>query len=132
MEGTVKDCFTELSSIAPSILNHTFVEWKQQIFFRKCTQDMSDGEITEQIDFAEIYAVKEQDEIQSAHQSNKQITIVTGTSRPEPGRSTLYLSTICRVLGMYSSTFLGNLQYVYLYLSTFQMYFDFHVLLEYI
>ena len=31
---------------------------------------------------------------------------------------------------MYSSTFLGNRQY--LYLSTFQMYFDFQVLLEYI
>ena len=41
----------------------------------------------------------------------------------------LYLSTICKVLGMYSSTFLGNLQY--LYLSTFKMYFDFQVLLEY-
>ena len=33
---------------------------------------------------------------------------------------------------MYLSTFLGNLQYLYLYLSTFQMYFDFQVLLEYI
>ena len=66
MEGTVKDCFTELSSIAPPILNHTFVEWKQQSFFRKCTQDLPDGEITEQIDFAENYAVKERDEIQSA------------------------------------------------------------------
>ena len=33
---------------------------------------------------------------------------------------------------MYSSTFLGNRQYLYLYLSTFQMYFDFQVLLEYI
>ena len=31
-----------------------------------------------QIDFAENYAVKEQDEIQSAHWSNKQITVVTG------------------------------------------------------
>ena len=40
--------------------------------------------------------------------------------------------TICKVLGMYSGTFLGNLQYLYLYLSTFQMYFDFQVLLEYI
>ena len=27
MEGTVKDCFTELSSLVPSFLNHTFVEW---------------------------------------------------------------------------------------------------------
>ena len=59
-----------------------------------------------------------------------------GCLPPEPGRSTLYLSTsvlkstICKVLGMFSSTFLGNLQY--LYLSTFQMYFDFQVLLEYI
>ena len=51
---------------------------------------------------------------------------------PEPDRSTLYLSTICKVLGLYSSTFLGNLQYLYLYLSTFQLYFDFQVLLEYI
>ena len=42
------------------------------------------------------------------------------------------LSTICKVLGMYSNTFLGNLQYLYLYLSTFQMYFDFQVLLDYI
>ena len=42
------------------------------------------------------------------------------------------LSTICKVLGMYSSSFLGNLQYLYLYLSTCQMYFDFQVLLEYI
>ena len=75
MEGTVKDCFTDLSSIAPSILNHTFVEWKQQSFFRKCAQDMSDGEITVHIDFTE----KEQDQIQSAHRSNKQITVVTGT-----------------------------------------------------
>ena len=33
---------------------------------------------------------------------------------------------------MYSSTFLGNRQYLYLYLSIFQMYFDFQVLLEYI
>ena len=31
-----------------------------------------------QIDFAENYAVKELDEIQSAHWSNKQITVVTG------------------------------------------------------
>ena len=78
VEGTVKDCFTELSSIVPSFLDHTFVKRKQQGFFRKCTQDMSDGEITVQIDFAENYAVKEQDEIQSAHWSNNQITVFTG------------------------------------------------------
>ena len=44
----------------------------------------------------------------------------------------LYLSTICKVLGIYSSTFLGNLPYLYLHFGTFQMYFDFQVLLEYI
>ena len=42
------DCFTELCSIAPSVLNHTFVEWTQQSFLRKGMQDMSDGEITVQ------------------------------------------------------------------------------------
>ena len=78
VEGTVKDCFTELSSLVPSFLDHTFVKRKQQSFFRKCTQDMSDGEIAVQIDFAENYAVKEQDEIQSAHWSNNQITVFTG------------------------------------------------------
>ena len=48
MEGTVKDCLTELSSSTPSFLDHTFVEWTQQSFLRKGMQDMSDGEITVQ------------------------------------------------------------------------------------
>ena len=39
---------------------------------------MSVGEITVQINFAENCAVKEQDEIQSARWSNKQITVFTG------------------------------------------------------
>ena len=58
--GDFKDYFTELSSTVPSFLDHTFVKRKQQSFFRKCTQDMFDGEITVQIYFAENYAVKEQ------------------------------------------------------------------------
>ena len=82
-----------------------------------------------------------------------------GVCSPEPGRSTLYLSTSVLKYNLKStwnvlnatvllfivpkygrqndevqvvSTFLGNLQYLYLYLSTFQMYLDFQVLLEYI
>ena len=62
MEGTVKDCFTELSSLVPTFLDHTFVQRKQQRFFsRKCTCLMVRSV---QFDFAENCAVKEQDEIQ--------------------------------------------------------------------
>ena len=45
------------------------------------------------------------------------------------GIAHMYL-TICEVLGMYLSTFLRNPEY--LYSSTFQKYFDFQVLFEYI
>ena len=49
LEGTVKDCFTELRSNVPSFLDHKNLLNRNSSFFRKCTQDTSDGEI----DFSE-------------------------------------------------------------------------------
>ena len=60
------------------IKKHEYIRRTQQKYFTECMTQAALGEIVVvQVDFAENYRTLEQDEIQSAHYSYKQVTVFT-------------------------------------------------------
>lgn len=76
-EGTIKDVFVSLRSKMPNFLEHVFVKRKQSNYFEERKSNLQQGEAVVQVDFAENYSCKNQDEIQSAHWHQEQITLFT-------------------------------------------------------
>lgn len=76
-EGTIKDVFISLRSKMPNFLEHVFVKRKQSNYFEERKSNLQQGEAVVQVDFAENYSCKNQDEIQSAHWHQEQITLFT-------------------------------------------------------
>ncbi|CAB4041133.1 Sentrin-specific protease 2 [Paramuricea clavata] len=76
-EGTVKDVLTSLQTKLPSFLEHVFVKRHQAAYFEEKLNSIEDDEAVIQVDFAENYTWKFQDEIQSAHWNQQQVSLFT-------------------------------------------------------
>ncbi|CAF3102305.1 unnamed protein product [Rotaria sp. Silwood2] len=76
-EGTVKECVQCLSQQIKKYLNHVFIKRQQSKFFEQMKDNSDDKSIVIQVDYADNFAIEEQDAIQSAHWSTKTISIFT-------------------------------------------------------
>ena len=76
-EGTINDVFISLRSKLPNFLEHVFVKRKQSSYFEERKSNLQVEEAIVQVDFAENYSCKHQDEIQSPHWNQQQITLFT-------------------------------------------------------
>ncbi|EDO29585.1 predicted protein [Nematostella vectensis] len=76
-EGTVEEALDCLSEKIPSFLEHVFIKRKQSAFFEDSIANLNENEAVVQVDFSENYACQHQDEIQSAHWCQEQVTLFT-------------------------------------------------------
>lgn len=79
-EGTTQDCIQDLKSTLPIFLQHVFVKRKQSQEFKTKRDGLNSEQLILQIDFAENFSCKEQNEIQAAHWNHGQVTIFTAVS----------------------------------------------------
>ena len=75
--ATVGDIFSDLESKLNSFLVHRYVKREQAVTFAKMISECNGSSVTLQVDFSENATLIEQDEIQSAHWTHKQVTIFT-------------------------------------------------------
>lgn len=78
-EGTIKNLIDVLFGLLPLFKKHVYVNRMQKKHFRSLRNDLQIDETTAviQIDFAENFSIRRQDEIQSAYFQNEQISIFT-------------------------------------------------------
>lgn len=76
-KGTVIQCVKQLQKKTPQYLWHVFVKRKQSGYFDHIKENADDTTVVCQVDYAENYTLQDQDQIQSAHWSKKQISIFT-------------------------------------------------------
>ncbi|CAF2039332.1 unnamed protein product [Rotaria magnacalcarata] len=76
-EGSVVECVNVLSNKIKDFLFHTFVKRQQSQFFEMSKTNVTDKRCLLQVDYSENYSIVEQNEIQSAHCSKKQLSIFT-------------------------------------------------------
>lgn len=79
VEGTVGECFEVLVTKMPHFLLHTFIKRVQADEFKSERESVKDDpdKVVIQVDFAENYTAKLQNEIQSAYWAYSQVTIFT-------------------------------------------------------
>ena len=75
--GTVEDAIQSLEDQMPYFLQHVYVKRQQSAFFHEKKANLSQHEAIVQVDFAENYTCRHQDEVQSAHWHQKQVTLFT-------------------------------------------------------
>ncbi|CAF1049158.1 unnamed protein product [Didymodactylos carnosus] len=75
--GNVDEAVLSLKSKVEHFLFHVYVKREQSKYFEKLTTEVSDEKIILQVDFAENFNMKEQDEIQKAHWNTKPLSIFT-------------------------------------------------------
>ncbi|XP_033100548.1 uncharacterized protein LOC117104010, partial [Anneissia japonica] len=78
-EGTTDDLRSYISSILPQFLEHCYVKRKQAASY-KLQRDAIESSVDEallQVDFSENYTCQYQDEIQSAHWQQHQVSLFT-------------------------------------------------------
>lgn len=76
-EGTIGDVVESLQNKIPSFLQHVFIKRQQSSYFQEKLTNLDKEEAVVQVDFAENYACRYQDEIQSAHWHQEQVTLFT-------------------------------------------------------
>ena len=84
MSGKVKDLYDHISSISTKFLHHYHIKRQQAKSYQsdKELASKKDSKIVVlQMDFAENYSCSAQDEIQSAHWNQNQVTLFGGGSR---------------------------------------------------
>lgn len=84
--GTVKDLIKELDSKTLKFKFHVFAKNEQSQYFDTKIKESTQEEVVLQIDFAENFAILNQDEIQSAHWSHLQVTLFTGCAWANQGQ----------------------------------------------
>ena len=77
IEGTLEEAIDELNKSLKRFKTHVHIKQNQSDAFKQAKQNVEAGEIVLQIDFAENFQAVNQDEIQSAHWNQQQITIFT-------------------------------------------------------
>lgn len=75
--GTVDEAVLLLKSKVEHFLFHVYIKREQSKYFEKLKTETTDEKIVLQVDFAENFNMKEQDEIQSAHWNSKSLSIFT-------------------------------------------------------
>jgi hypothetical protein len=75
--GSVDEAILLLKSKVEYFLFHVYIKRKQSNYFEKLKEEVSDEKIVLQVDFAENFNMKEQDEIQKAHWNSKPLSIFT-------------------------------------------------------
>ena len=75
--GTLKTCLALLQNQLPTFLVHVYIKRKQSQHFEEEKLHADGHHVVVQVDFAENYAIIQQDEIQSAHWSHGQVSIFT-------------------------------------------------------
>lgn len=81
-EGTTEDLFNHISSLVPQFLRHCFIKRMQAEYYQKqreaITSEQSDSSVALlQVDFSENYTCIYQDEVQSAHWQQHQVSLFT-------------------------------------------------------
>ncbi|CAF1552840.1 unnamed protein product, partial [Didymodactylos carnosus] len=76
--GSVDEAVQLLGSKIEHFKFHVFVKREQSKYFEKLKAEVTDEKVMCQVDFAENYGMKEQDEVQSAHWYTKTMSIFTG------------------------------------------------------
>ena len=76
-EGTVGDALLKLQEKIPSFLQHVFIKRQQSLYFNETLKNLNEEECVIQVDFAENYSCSHQDETQTAHWSQEQVTLFT-------------------------------------------------------
>ncbi|CAF3259812.1 unnamed protein product [Rotaria sp. Silwood2] len=75
--GSVDEAVLLLKSKVEYFLFHVYIKREQSKCFEKLKEEASDEKIVLQVDFAENFNMKEQDEIQKAHWNSKPLSIFT-------------------------------------------------------
>jgi len=75
--GNVDEAVLLLKSKVEYFLFHVYIKREQAKYFEKLKTEVSDEKIVLQVDFAENFNMKEQDEIQKAHWNTKPLSIFT-------------------------------------------------------
>ena len=75
--GSVNETVSLLKSKVELFLFHVYIKREQSKFFEQLKEEVSDKEIVLQVDFAENFNLKEQDEIQAAHWNTIPLSIFT-------------------------------------------------------
>ena len=75
--GSVKEAVSLLKSKVELFLFHVYIKREQSKFFEQLKEEVSDKEIVLQVDYAENFNLKEQDEIQAAHWNTIPLIIFT-------------------------------------------------------
>lgn len=73
----LQDCFYHLKEQLPYFLQHAYVKRVQATFFQNTTASVNGKQIALPVYFAENFAMKQQNEIKSAHWSHQQCSIFT-------------------------------------------------------
>ncbi|CAF1608935.1 unnamed protein product, partial [Didymodactylos carnosus] len=76
-EFEVDDCVKVLKGKIKSYLWHVFIKHEQSNYFEYIKQNAGDKTVVIQVDYAENFTMDEQNQIQSAHWSKKQLSIFT-------------------------------------------------------
>lgn len=76
-EGSLEEAIQTLEDKMPSILEHVYVKRKQSNFFEDKKANLKSNKAIVQVDFAENYSCRYQDEVQSAHWNQQQVTSFT-------------------------------------------------------
>ena len=76
-EGTIGDAVESLQGKLPSFVEHVFIKRQQSTFFEERLAKLGPSEAVIQVDFAENYTCKYQDEPRSAHWNQEQVTLST-------------------------------------------------------
>lgn len=69
--GSVLQCVKQLQQKTPQYLFHVFIKRKQSSYFQYIKENAGDGTVVCQVDYSENFTLLEQNQIQSAHWSNK-------------------------------------------------------------
>ena len=77
IKASINAVFEDLGNQLPSFLVHRFVKRKQQVDFLKIIDDCDSTAVVLQVDFSENATLLEQNEVQFAHWTHKQVTVLT-------------------------------------------------------
>ena len=83
----VADALLKLHEKIPSFLQHVFIKRKQSLYFQETLKNLKERECAIQVDFAENYSCSHQDEIQTAHWGQEQVTLFTMAVWTKPADS---------------------------------------------
>lgn len=77
LNGTLEGCLKKLQDLLPQFLSHTFTKRAQSKSFKEARENVQPDEAVIQIDYAENYGCKHQNEVQAAHWTSVYVSIFT-------------------------------------------------------